>query len=138
MDTYYLKDKLVVTDEFLADLETKSWQEIESLQNQIANIATSKENEGLLTLLNNLLTSYYVFVGGLENLASGCLSTPVVEIPHNIEDLDKPIDITIAEEPELTEKPIPQDTDSFEPFEYFVDFEEPSGLPLTDAELYGN
>lgn len=138
MDTYYLKDKLVVTDDFLVDLETKSWQEIESLQSQIANIATSKENEGLLTLLNSLLTSYYVFVGGLENLASGYSNTPVVEVPPKIIDLDKPMATAVAEDPELAEKPIPQSIDSFEPFEYFVDFEEPVGLPLTDTELYGN
>lgn len=135
MNTYYLKDKLIITDDFLADLETKSWQEIEILQSQIANIEANKENAGLLQLLKNLLTSYYVFAGGLENLASGDPTPSVIEIPHEVEAIAEPI---IFEEPVLDEKSVAKPIDSFEPFEYFVDFEEPLGVPLTDEELYGD
>ena len=38
MKNYCLKNKLVVTEEFLNDLTTKSWQEVEQLQTQITSI----------------------------------------------------------------------------------------------------
>lgn len=67
---YELKDKLNATDELLSDLESKSWQEIEHIQYQINNLANSAANEKLRQLFKNLLTSYYIFVGGIENLSS--------------------------------------------------------------------
>ena len=140
MDAYNLKDKIQITSEFLGDLETKSWQEIEHLQAQIANIEVNQESTPLINLLKNLLTSYYVFAGGLENLSGEPIS----------------IDSTYAEKPEEKvlpladikleapiEEPIRDSSndiraaDTFEPFEFFVDFDEPSGEPLSDEELYG-
>ena len=142
---YNLKDKLIITKDFLSDLEEKSWQEIEHLRNQIANIEEKPENIELIKLLKNLLTSYYVFTGGLENLSSSGLSSkieePVIEpevevLPEIPED-----DFTVDFEPDLpkAEIDIPAvNMDIEEPFEYFVDFDEPVGEPLTDDDLYNN
>lgn len=141
---YILKDKISITKEFLSGLESKSWQEIERLQNQIANI----EDAELLKLLNNLLTSYYVFTGGLENL----IDTKAIQ--RNIEPTNKTQSI-IEEEPiqadlkeleiktEISSSLEPQYTKAlgqkdYEPFEYFVDFDDPTGDPISDEELYGN
>jgi hypothetical protein len=140
MEPHRLKDKLLITKEFLNDLETKSWQEIETLQNQIANIEVNTDNAELLQLLKNLLTSYYIFTGGLENLNNG-MSTSIQQkvndtIPVQNISQDKSITMNI----EKPKKTFPASNDlevvNFEPFEYFVDFDEPSGEPLSDEDLY--
>ena len=145
MEPYCLKDKILITKEFLADLESKGWQEIEGLQSQIANIEANSENTTLIQLLKNLLTSYYVFIGGLENLSSGNtdFAATISEVPLNVTKevyTDKSeTDLSIIKEPEadLYPQEVLKDN-SFEPFEYFVDFDEPTGEPLSDEDLYGN
>jgi hypothetical protein len=146
---YNLKDKIQVTKDFLNELEAKSWQEIEYLQSQIANIEATTENIKLIQLFKNLLTNYYVFVGGLENLASEeskvkpdvvkePISDPKKEnIPEaTIVNTDYLADL-ILDEP-IADKSEPTVNDYSEPFEYFVDFDEPIGDPLTDDDLYNN
>lgn len=144
---YTLKDKLSITKEFLNDLEVKSWQEIEHLQNQIANIEDNKENKPLIQLLKNLLTSYYIFTGGLENLSD----EKAIYVASNT---DEPLKVNITDVPKAAvaddncltnlvfdtpNKQTPTaDTNVAEPFEYFVDFDEPIGEPLTDEDLYNN
>ena len=134
---YTLDEKITITKEFLDTLETQSWREIENLQAQIANIEVTNQNSAVIQLLKNLLTSYYVFVGGLENLNSETTSQAI--------DFSE-IDATVEQEPEqinniettqpagIEDYPTEQD---FEPFEYFVDFDEPIGEPLSDEDLYG-
>ena len=142
---YELKDKISVNKDFLADLESRSWQEIEHLQGQITNIDQS--NKKLLQLFKNLLTSYYVFVGGLENLADDPLETDTV-LPAEPVVVKAPQVDKVNTEPVVTTKnelddystsdaELLDDTD-IEPFEYFVDFDEPIGEPLSDEDLYGN
>lgn len=145
---YTLKDKLYITKEFLSDLEMKSWQEIEHIQSQIANIEETKENYELIQLLKNLLTSYYVFTGGLENLSDEKATTKVMNCPKQVE---TEVKVAKAVEPEVSYDDIYEDdlfepvavekqdmADEIEPFEYFVDFDEPIGDPLSDEDLYGN
>lgn len=145
---YALKDKLSITKEFLSDLEMKCWQEIEHLQSQIANIEETEENLKVLQLLKNLLTSYYVFTGGLENLSNERATTKVMNCPKQVE---TEIKVANAVEPEVSYDDIYEDdlfepvavekqdaADEIEPFEYFVDFDEPIGDPLSDEDLYGN
>jgi hypothetical protein len=150
MSTYELKDKIKITKDFLNDLEVKSWQDIEHLQYQIENIETTKENIALVQLLKNLLTSYYVFIGGLENLTSDAslaaedcavpnapVETTEVEVavePKGSTDIELNYKASYDEVPDNTKI---HSTD-FEPFEYFVDFDEPSGEPISDEDLYGN
>lgn len=147
MEPYCLKDKILITKEFLTDLENKGWQEIETLQNQIANIETNFENTDVIQLLKNLLTSYYVFVGSLENLS--CKNTDFtdkeVEIPLDSAEADMSDDeeyaFEVAKKPPVKTHPErffkPDASEPFEPFEYFIDFDEPSGEPLSDEDLYG-
>jgi hypothetical protein len=145
---YELKDKIQITKEFLNDLETKSWHEIEHLQNQIVNIEPSSK---IVQLLKNLLTSYYIFVGGLENISSEELaSESITKYTDNISEKE-PVIVHAKKakeepktelysdddiyEPIVTAGQIEQDS---EPFEYFVDFDEPFGEPITDEDLYNN
>lgn len=144
---YTLKDKLTISKDFLNELITKSWTEIEYLQAQIANIDTTEENTKLIHLFKNLLTSYYVFIGGLESLSneevlikSKPIKEPMVEpkkeIIPEVTDDDYLADL-VLEEPAV-EKSEPVVNSYSEPFEYFVDFDEPVGEPLTDDDLYNN
>jgi hypothetical protein len=147
LELYNLKEKIRVDKEFLESLSTKSWQEVEYLQNQILNI--QKENTEIIQLLNNLLTSYYVFIGGVENL----IDKPIVPI----QPVTKLQEEKVATPKEISSNIIPsielksfsdsvlfeKETDKqenleFEPFEYFVDFDEPKGEPLSDEDLYEN
>ena len=117
---------------------------VEYLQNQVINI--EKENSEVLQLLNNLLTSYYVFIGGIENLIDKPIISvkPAVELTKEKEDTPQEIIINKSE-PEFFEDNMTfedevakQEELDFEPFEYFVDFEEPTGEPISDEDLYEN
>jgi hypothetical protein len=148
--SYELKDKLAVTADFLSELEAKSWQEIENLQSQITNLAEGSMNDGLRQLFKNLLMSYYIFAGGLTNLIDGSKLVKTSNFTNKDEmsatiNAEKEINSAkdtldeLAEFEELPEEPPkdePTENDSFEPFEYFVDFDEPTGEPLTDEDLY--
>ena len=139
---YELKDKITVSKEFLSDLEARSWQEIEHLQTQIANLAEGPQSNKLRQLLKNLLTSYYVFTGGVETLAS--IEDTNIEVPAEIPAEEPKLDETELDEQEDTVVDIDDEftletssaTEVEDPFEYFVDFDEPVGEPLTDDDLY--
>jgi hypothetical protein len=141
---YKLKDKLTANKDFLTELIDKSWLEIEHLQTQIANIDNTDENTKLIQLFKNLLTNYYVFIGGLENLNS---EEAIIRKPEPNKEpviIEPPIEKAV-----LPEEPIKDDffddslfneptTKDEEPFEYFVDFDDPIGDPLTDDDLYNS
>jgi hypothetical protein len=137
-----LKNKINVDKNFINDLITKSWEDSESIQNQIDSIELDSDTAiKVVKLLKDLLTSHYVFTGCLENIENVLTATaepvdvikPEVIVPEKL--------AIIPEAPANT-----PDTDLFseldadvansEPFEYFVDFDEPVGEPLTDDDLY--
>jgi hypothetical protein len=133
---YELKDKINVSTDFLNELEARGWQEIEHLQAQIANLADGPTNDKLRQLFKNLLTSYYVFTGGIETLSSEPIDYTKIQI-------EEPA-ISVEQEPIID---IPNSTDDSktednyevsDPFEYFVDFDEPVGEPISDEDLYSN
>jgi hypothetical protein len=131
---YKLKDKIEITEEFLMDLISKSWQDAESIQQQAANIDTSTAlGTKVAQLLKNISTNYFVLIGCLENLVDN-------DIPTETQNPDEVSDDVVmgVEQPIETELPIESEDSitDFEPFEYFVDFDEPSGEPLTDEDLY--
>jgi hypothetical protein len=132
-----LKDKIKVDKTFIDDLIAKSWQDSESIQNQIDSIEVdSAVAAKTVKLLKDLLTSYYVFTGCLENLEREPVNTvepepAYIEEPINIP--EEPVDENVPDINVLDE--FDNDTVS-EPFEYFVDFDEPVGEPLTDDDLY--
>lgn len=134
-----LKEKIPVTSELLTELASKGWQEIEHLQAQLSNL---DDNHSVKQLLQNLITSYYVFIGGIENLQTGTtlITKAPIEpekkiIPEITDDFDEPepFDLASFYSKETVDT---QESDS-EPFEYFVDFDEPVGEPISDEELYG-
>ena len=138
---YELKDRINATPEFLGELEAKSWLEIEHLQAQIANLAEGPANEKLRKLFKNLLTSYYVFTGELENLISGDMAVVPENDAHSIEysELEVSVDQHIEDTEEFTEPSATMpEIEVTEPFEYFIDFDDPIGEPLSDEDLYGN
>jgi hypothetical protein len=143
---YELKDKINVTNELLSELENKGWQEIEYLQSQIANLADGQTNSKLAQLYKNLLTSYYVFVGGIEILAGEPINNSPADITTSEPEIVKIEPTQNVEEVEITTIDEPTESDDYtsdtsevtEPFEYFVDFDDPIGEPLTDDDLYTN
>ena len=136
---YGLKDKIEVTDEFLNELILKGWQESEVIQQQIANInASTKLGADVVGLLKNLCTSYLILVGCLEALAenteTNCLNLSVSDDRLSTEVTDEVTDYKVI--PEATVNTAEYINNEYEPFEYFVDFDEPVGEPLTDMDLY--
>ena len=141
---YELKDKITVTKELLDELKAHGWQEIERLQVQINNLANSEQSIQVKQLLKNLLTSYYIFTGGIETISDdpSYFDTKVLDIP------EKQVEPTrVDKEPGVlstTDDFTVEDTtdasvvEVTEPFEYFVDFDEPTGDPITDDDLYNN
>ena len=143
---YNLKDKIEVTEEFLNDLIAKNWQETEALQQQIANIDTSTRlGAEVAKILKNTCTNYYVLIGCLETLAEN----PNAEFERQsqeaeqetAEDVAEPVSTIdnkiVSDEPNILQVNDVKAGVDFEPFEYFVDFDEPSGAPISDQDLYG-
>ena len=143
---YELKDKITSTNEILNELEIKGWQEIEHLQAQIANLAEGAANDRLRQLLKNLLTSYYIFTGGIETLVDKTTNNTVIKQEFQADEQITDIEQELIEyTPEISndiDSPVAKDEEIDyevgEPFEYFVDFDDPIGAPITDEDLYNN
>lgn len=145
---YNLKDKIEVTKEFLNDLIAKSWQEAEAIQQQAANINTSTYlGTEVAKLLKNTCTNYYVLIGCLESLienpskdfinTDSHVEAECIQKHYDVETLDTPR--AKQESEDLVDTPTDiEQNQNFEPFEYFVDFDEPSGESLSDKDLYNN
>lgn len=140
---YNLKEKIIVTKEFLNELISKSWQDTDALAQQAANIDTSTNlGAAVAKFLKNTCTNYYILIGCLETLAEN----PDIDNTERteIETLQNTIQPEVFEEPTIIEgEPnealslLAGHSEDFEPFEYFVDFDEPAGDPLSDEDLYG-
>jgi hypothetical protein len=91
-------------------------------------------------LLNTLLTNYYIFVGCTENIITDFDDAKQVVEPQETEEIKKIENISTAEPYSITTNNTQDDLkvheDNFEPFEYFVDFDEPFGEKITDEDLY--
>ena len=144
MTEYTLKDKIPVTNDFIKELCDKSWQEVEHLQNQLINLETSEDGKKVSKLIQNLLTGYYVFIGSLENLDSIDYKIsndtdnrePAVATEPKSELEQPPVKYQTMADIDYTPIELSTDNEVSEPFEYFVDFDEPVGEPLTDKDLY--
>ena len=137
---YNLKEKIKVTEEFLRELISESWHETDAIQQQIANIDTTTDLGSEVTrLLNSLCTSYYILVGCLEALVENSEKATVdttrpTRVLNNPEPTVSNEELTI--ESEVMSGTSAEHISDFEPFEYFVDFDEPYGEPITDDDLY--
>ena len=142
---YSLKDKIEINTEFLTELLSKSWQEADAIQQQITNINTTTAlGAEVARLLKNTCTSYYVLIGCLEAL----LEDPETAEAGNIKQEEAGVQVAIANkpcnheqehtrvEPNKIYDASAETASEQEPFEYFVDFDEPSGPPITDDDLY--
>ena len=143
-----LKDKIKVDKNFINDLIAKSWEYSDNIQNQIASIEIDSDTAAeVIKLLKDLLTSYYVFTGCLENLENKPIEvlkpTKITEPVATVLEkssivVEEPTEIPTykADVPYTDMLPELEYTTESEPFEYFVDFDEPVGEPLTDDDLY--
>lgn len=135
-----LKDKIKIDKNVINDLIAKSWEDSESIQNQIDSIEVDSTSAAtVVKLLKDLLTSYYVFTGCLENLGNEPIE---VTKPAKAIESEVIVPEKLAVIPEAPIKINTQKTElnnvEIEPFEYFVDFDDPVGEPLTDDDLYHN
>jgi hypothetical protein len=139
---YSLKDKIEVTEEFLNELIAKNWQETDALQQQIANIDTSTQlGAKVARVLKNTCTNYYVLIGCLESLIEGDIPQREFITKDEHDDMSVEPEIETPQEHLATVdnqelSPNAEINTNFEPFEYFVDFDEPCGEPITDKDLY--
>lgn len=114
--------------ETIEPLLTRGWLEIEALQTQLSALDSEAVPE-LYGLTQNLLTSYYIYVGGLETLKDQPST-----IKNNIQKSDTSVNSPVVSET-AQQLEVEAETTST-PFEYFVDFDEPIGPPLTDDDIY--
>lgn len=134
---YNLKDKIEITDEFLNELISKSWQEADTIKQQIENIELNTQRGcEVVRLLKNMSTNYYVLIGCLEDLLDKeeKLMSDEIEEPAE-EPTQQYIDEPVLEVDEPYSTPLDTSIVS-EPFEYYVDFDDPIGDPISDEDLY--
>lgn len=143
-----LKDKIQITDEYLQDLISKSWHESENLQRQIKalNVISSKDAK-VVELLKQLLTNYQIFIGCLEGLSEETfeeVKTKAILPEFEPESIvpEVVLDESLTNETAFLETnstdTLMESVEVQEPFEYFVDFDDPVGEPLTDKDLYND
>ena len=143
-----LKDKITITDEYLQELISKSWHESENLQRQIKalNVISSKDAK-VVELLKQLLTNYQIFIGCLEGLSEETFEE--VKTKAVLPEFEsEPVVSEVVIDESLTDEITFLETNSTdtliesvevqEPFEYFVDFDDPVGEPITDKDLYND
>ena len=155
---------------------SKSWEEIATLKAQIREFKLAKKNQKLIDIFQDLLDSYLIFVGRLEQFAD---KKDFIDLPKEDElkeDVNVEIKVT-SDEPTNTEvkkensevtstesipvpdeeidkylsdddfidtptDPIKQPAEKAAPevenndTDYYVDFDDPTGEPLSDADLY--
>ena len=151
---------------FLTDFISKGWEEVGYLKADIEAIKeVYKGTKPIEELIQNLIDAYLVCIGQLEAHisdkkyidypeASGLglnedlelkVSDNTVEIKsdeHTELVVDTAKDVVVVSEEEIddedSEEEVVIDTKAVEPFEYFVDFDEPdlSEPRLTDKDLY--
>lgn len=146
------KEKLPVS--FYSDRISSLWGESGALKGCIDTLGQCyTDADEAISILSDLMDSYLIAIGRLEALAAGNVGLSVPEVEE--EELE-PVkaDIAIEDADEFEDEVVPTDTattdfddeelidtksdveTSTEPFEYFVDFDEPKGPRLTDEDLY--
>lgn len=148
MDISKLTDRLATDDTLISGLIESSWQETDNLKTQIAGLKASKENPLVITAITNLLNSYYIFIGELERALDTKSNKEDSDITSNIMATQTPAEKETSYPLSKSEDPIIKNTDEepllkkpitpAKPFEYFVEFEDPIGPPVTDVDLYNN
>ena len=151
------QEELPIT--FITSFVSRGWEEVGMLKEQIKALKTEFKNiDKIEEILQGLIDAYLINIGQLELFLH---ENDYVEVP-NVDETEE-IESKKEEEEEISEEEVIEDkkvedeveavaddeieeTDSpivmqqapkdFEAFEYFVDFDEPSGDALTDDDLY--
>ena len=149
-----MQEELPIT--FITSFVSRGWEEVGMLKEQIKALKSEFKNiDKIEEILQGLIDAYLINIGQLELFLH---DNDYVEVPNieeqeaeskalekeDIEDEDiedEEIEDVIkieTDKPEEDEAPIimHQAPKDFEAFEYFVDFDEPSGDALTDDDLY--
>ena len=147
-----VKEKLPVS--FYSDRISSLWGESGALKGCIDTLGQYyTDADEAISILSDLMDSYLIAIGRLEALAAGNIGLAVPEVETEVLEPAK-ADITIEDVDDFEDEAAPTDNAtvdfdeeefaetkpnaeaSTEPFEYFVDFDEPKGPPLTDEDLY--
>lgn len=151
---------------FVTDMMSKGWDEVGYLREASAAIKeTYKDTTKIEELMQDLMDAYLVFIGQLElylhneeDIVAPTEESAIDNSKAKEAEEEKPVEVVAQNEapkPELPEAdfdieplkdpepfeepdPMPAPVAEADPFEFFVDFEEPdmSQPALTDAELY--
>lgn len=150
------QDELPIT--FITSFVSRGWEEVGMLKEQIKALKTEFKNvDKIEEILQGLIDAYLINIGQLELFLqeNDYVEVPEVEETETEESEESEEEVEAEEEPEVkvikVEVPEEEEKDEenetgrvvmqpapkdFEAFEYFVDFDEPYGDPLTDDDIY--
>ena len=139
---------------FLTSLISEGWDRVGTIKEQILTIQNEfKGYERVITALQGLMDSYLVCIGQIEAVLDDESGIASADTDDDFENAAAPIVKVVDKEDRadaLTSKVAGADsqvakdaplvrvrtTEPAEQFEYFVDFDEPVGSPLTDEDIY--
>ena len=147
------QEELPIT--FITSFVSRGWEEVGMLKEQIKALKEEfggKNITKIEEIFQGLIDAYLINIGQLELFLheNDYVEVPEIEeekVEEPVEDAEEieevePVaeteievedEIEVEVEPQKIVKNVPGD---FEAFEYFVDFDEPEGDPLTDDDLY--
>lgn len=155
-----MQEELPIT--FITSFVSRGWEEVGMLKEQIKALKSEFKNiDKIEEILQGLIDAYLINIGQLELFLhdNDYVEVPNIEEQEKQEEQEEESEVLEKEDieddeietdeiedvikiendkPEEIEAPIimHQAPKDFEAFEYFVDFDEPSGDALTDEDLY--
>ena len=138
--------------DYLANLISRHWESLGEIKGEIEAIKGYEGAEEVINALQALSDAYYVCVGQLEAHVQhvGLQPTPVatmpviepqpeakveLAIPPEIETAARDINPVFPDGPDFVDNAEPEAAKVNEPFEYFVDFDNPAPDADADAEI---
>lgn len=115
------------------------WSEVGRLKDEVKAISENfSDAKHFEKILNNIIDEYLIAIGQTESLLD---EKKIVELPEE-DSLNESITLKISlEDEEIEENECENCSENeiqlSEPFEFVVDFDEPSGEKLTDQDIYG-
>lgn len=147
------QEELPIT--FITSFVSRGWEEVGMLKEQIKALKeefSGKNIEKIEEIFQGLIDAYLINIGQLELFLheNDYVEVPEIEQAEDTKSEEKESEVSTegpkeaikveddfddepVVEPKRVIKDVPAD---FEEFEYFVDFDEPSGEALTDDDLY--
>ena len=150
------QEELPIT--FITSFVSRGWEEVGMLKEQIKALKeefSGKNIAKIEEILQGLIDAYLINIGQLELFLheNDYVEVPEieeekeekVEEPTEENEIEDEVEVAAEEEVEVEDEieaevepqnVVRQTPGDFEAFEYFVDFDEPEGDPLTDDDLY--